>query len=113
MAQILGPGCLIDVRIDVLAIKWLADPIGACSSSSILAVMLAACPPLCPSLSARVRGVHEGFGIAGGIRPLETGRCAAALLLTSNWSVSEKRSPTLPVSKNSSKRANTCRSHLH
>lgn len=67
MAQIPGPACLIDVRIDVLAIKWLADPIGACSSSSILAVMLAACPPPCPSLSARVRGVHEGFGIAGGI----------------------------------------------
>lgn len=63
MAQIPGPACLIDVRIDVLAIKWLADPIGACSSSSILAVMLAACPPLCPSLSARVRGCMRDLGL--------------------------------------------------
>lgn len=39
--------CLIDVRIDVLAIKWLADLIGGYSrsSSSFLPIMLAGCPP--------------------------------------------------------------------
>lgn len=56
--------CLIDVRIDVLAIKWLADLIGGCSRPS---------SSFSPSWSPAVRHwpvvectnvvVHEGLGL--------------------------------------------------
>lgn len=46
--------CLIDVRIDVLAIKWLADLIGGCSRSS------SSCSPVVECTNPVV---HEGLGL--------------------------------------------------
>jgi hypothetical protein len=101
------------MRTDVLGIKWLADLIGACSSSSFSPRWVAACPPPCPSLSAQLGVCMRDLGLQ-----VEYGRWRqlAGLLQFSSRQIGQCQkggARDLPVSKNSIKRANTCSSHLH